>query len=178
MKTSVSSEIFSTENKIFITHCTMPYEQKSSINQQLRMKWKAQISSLTLCFSRVRAVPWVAFERMRECEMILVEFNYYLHLVFGFYYSSGHMGPSAFSSLKRRIRMLCGCQVSNAMSDRTNIEVYFLFDFVEYRTYCGPQDTNREEKIKFQARKSIVFEEWTTRQKPINFGVFGKLLCR
>lgn len=75
-------------------------------------------------------------------------------------------------------RMLCGWQVSNAMSDRSNIEVYFLFDSVEYRTYCGPQDRNQEEKIKFQARKSIVFEAWTTRQKPINFGVFGKLLCR
>lgn len=176
-----------TKNNQIITHSQTIFrtnKNRQSINnyEWIETKLKYDQIRLTVCFSRVYGgMPWVAFERMRECEMILLEFNYLFTSGVWFLLHERTRWAIYIFHAQTHIGMLFRVTSERRdMSDRFNIEVYFLFYSVEERTFCRRQATviRRKKKIEFQARKSIVFEAWTTRQKPINFGAFGKLLCR
>lgn len=124
-----------TKNNQIITHSQTIFrtnKNRQSINnyEWIETKLKNDQIRLTVCFSRVYGgMPWVAFERMRECvKWFCLNSIIYLHLVSGFYYTSGHVGPSTFSTHKHTSACCFGWQV-NGETWVTDLILKFTFCF-------------------------------------------------
>lgn len=142
-------QIFCTKYMTLLTYALAEinlkwFTRERNSGQSIMNKMETQmwlISFNVVCCNR--AVPWVAFERMQECEVILFEFSYYLHRVvsgFPFIFQT-HAAIYIFGVETHAL-------THEESSRRMTVSILtFAFTFVSTdafgcRAYCVPQITS------------------------------------